>query len=386
MNNQTDRYIDLGSTIRFQTTESTLKTLRPHFKKLGITRVANITGLDCIDIPVAICVRPNSKHLSVSQGKGTTWELAEISAIMESIEGYHAENIPPAILKGSYQELIKKHPVINPELFLSGNFVIQNLPSYQLDWCIAEDVIQNQKICIPHILGCLDSTICHPEYSFFSVSSNGLAAGNTKEEAMCHALYEIIERDSLYQWSLLDHEARFTTQIKLDTIDNAMNQNLLNKLHHGKQLVKIWDITSIIGIPSFHCVIKDSHPWRSLGMFRGTGTHLSKDIALSRALTEAAQSRLALISGTRDDMFLDQYQRRSFFSYSEQEYKGERNYGECIQPPLNKNFQQDLNYLYQQLKKRDVNNVFMLEHTKPELNIPVVHLFVPGMQFNGARI
>ena len=62
-------------------------------KKIGVTRVANVTGLDRVGIPVAIAIRPNSRFLSVAQGKGMTHDAAQVSALMESIETWHAENL-----------------------------------------------------------------------------------------------------------------------------------------------------------------------------------------------------------------------------------------------------------------------------------------------------
>ena len=50
-----------------------------------------MTGLDIIGIPVWFAARPNSRGLSVSQGKGLVAEQARLSAIMEAIEGAVAE-------------------------------------------------------------------------------------------------------------------------------------------------------------------------------------------------------------------------------------------------------------------------------------------------------
>jgi ribosomal protein S12 methylthiotransferase accessory factor len=47
---------------------ATLARVKRHFAPLGITRIANVTGLDCIGIPVVNVVRPNARSLSVSQG------------------------------------------------------------------------------------------------------------------------------------------------------------------------------------------------------------------------------------------------------------------------------------------------------------------------------
>ena len=62
-------------------------------KLAGITRLANVTGLDRVGVPVVMAVRPNSRSLSVFQGKGLTLELAKISALMEALETFHAESL-----------------------------------------------------------------------------------------------------------------------------------------------------------------------------------------------------------------------------------------------------------------------------------------------------
>src|ERR1700716_4064363 len=73
----------------------TLARVRPHAARMGITRLGNITGLDHIGIPVAVAVRPNSRSVSVSQGKGLELPQAMASALMEACEGFHAEEIEP---------------------------------------------------------------------------------------------------------------------------------------------------------------------------------------------------------------------------------------------------------------------------------------------------
>src|SRR5437868_3804792 len=85
--------IDFGGTLRGSNPNDTLKILRPLLKRAGITRVGNVTGLDHVGVPTWIVVRPLSSSLTVSQGKGITDDLAKTSAIMESLELYHAENL-----------------------------------------------------------------------------------------------------------------------------------------------------------------------------------------------------------------------------------------------------------------------------------------------------
>src|SRR5579863_8210093 len=103
----TEYYYRLLGTIRAKTAAATLKELNEKLADIGITRVANITGLDYVGIAVATCIRPTAKHLSVSQGKGLSQELAEISAIMEAAEAFHMENSSSPVCNGSYHAL---HP------------------------------------------------------------------------------------------------------------------------------------------------------------------------------------------------------------------------------------------------------------------------------------
>src|SRR5204863_1513825 len=91
----------------------TLARARPHMARMGITRLGNITGLDRIGIPVAIAVRPNSRSVSVSQGKGPELPQAMASALMEACEGFHAEEIGP-VRRLSYRRLAANETVVDP--------------------------------------------------------------------------------------------------------------------------------------------------------------------------------------------------------------------------------------------------------------------------------
>src|SRR5204862_1033387 len=71
----------------------TLRRIRPRLRAAGITRLADVTGLDWIGVPVYQAIRPNSRTLSASQGKGLTPAQAKVSALMESLELFHAEEL-----------------------------------------------------------------------------------------------------------------------------------------------------------------------------------------------------------------------------------------------------------------------------------------------------
>ncbi|MBI5185991.1 MAG: hypothetical protein HZA01_09745 [Nitrospinae bacterium] len=100
----------------------------PIAKRCGVTRLADITGLDRIGVPVTAVIRPNSLTLATASGKGLTKATAKVSGIMEPIELYHAENvILPSFLE-TYNRLpggiakielpllpLKKNSLFNPD-------------------------------------------------------------------------------------------------------------------------------------------------------------------------------------------------------------------------------------------------------------------------------
>ncbi len=94
-----------SGTHRLMAPRETMERLRPLLPRMGITRLANVTGLDQIGIPVVMACRPNSRSLAVSQGKGMDLDAAKVSAAMESIENYHAERIALPLQLATYREL-----------------------------------------------------------------------------------------------------------------------------------------------------------------------------------------------------------------------------------------------------------------------------------------
>ncbi len=94
---------DLIGTFREASPEETLqRALASHiWRAVGLTRLADITGLNHIGVHTFVAIRPNAKCLTTSQGKGVTKTLAKVSALMEAIEDWHAEELTQPRLYGS---------------------------------------------------------------------------------------------------------------------------------------------------------------------------------------------------------------------------------------------------------------------------------------------
>lgn len=379
-------YLDLGGTFRTSPPQETLQRLLSLKEKIGVTRIADITGLDNLDIPVIMAMRPMAKHLSTSQGKGLTKDLATISALMEAAECFHIENPPPASLNGTFQELSNQYALLNPELY-NPSFLDQSpLQKMDLPWIKAVNLFNSEAIYIPHALVNLDSTISRPDFAYLSVSSNGLAGGNTKTEALCHALYEVIERDCLYQWGQKKSEIRQHDLLIHSSIESQHIQSLIHHLHEKNLEVMIWDITSALEVPAFNCVILDKGLMRNLSFFSGSGAHLSQEVALYRAILEAVQSRTSLISGSRDDIYRPYYLKQSQGLNNLQNLSRKKRLSDCAHPTFTKSFESNLNQILETLKSKGYDQVLCVEHTKKVLNLPMVQVFIPGMFFGGARM
>ena len=63
--------LDAG-THRSRTPAETLARIRPLMARFGITRVANVTGLDRVGIPVALAIRPNARAIAAA-ARRTRW-------------------------------------------------------------------------------------------------------------------------------------------------------------------------------------------------------------------------------------------------------------------------------------------------------------------------
>ena len=375
-------------THRLCSPKETFERYWPIGKKLGVTRIANITGLDTIGIPVCVSMRPNSRGLSTSQGKGLNLDCAKTSALMESIECWHGEHINLPLRHDSYAGLKQSQNVIDISgLGTYAESLIQ--PHTPLYWVQGEDLHQHCDMWVP--FDAVSTNYVWPGrggvQNNFVISTNGLASGNSITEATCHALAEVIERDAIEQKKIAIRQGDASIKVDIDTIDDPDCQTVLKKLSDASVLVGIYNITSDLGVPAFACTIVDNADqsrWRSLPAFSGYGCHPAPGIELMRALTEAVQSRLTHISGSRDDIFWSDYNKLGNKDDLEQ-YRNiiAREPGRChfssIANISSESFDSDLAHMVDLLMSRGARNIVRVDLTRPELNVPVVKVIVSGL-------
>jgi len=330
--------IKTKTSIRVRCYKETLVILESYKKLAGITRLADISNLDYTGIPVFTAIRPRAKSLSTSQGKGLTKNSAKCSALMEAIEVYFAENLSPEIQDKSIYDLNrKKLPYIDPSNL--NNLVVYTDDRENVNWVNVCSLKSGNRILAPFPEFSLDSFL--KEVLIYSPNTTGLSGGNTYEEALLHSLLEIIERESN------DFE------MEIGDIEN----NLLNKINHFFEC-KIYYKRNSYEIPSFEVLIKSKNPFDNQIIFKGNGCHLDKTIALNRALTEAIQSRVTIIAGSRDDILNSKYDCSDsgwFFNISSCSFNDIPDYA-----PIDIN--NGINYIYDKTVKSDKDIIVFKYH------------------------
>ena len=182
-------------THRIRTPEETLARVMPHMVAMGITRIADVTGLDNIGIPVVMVCRPNSRSVSVSQGKGCTLAAARASGLMESVEGYHAEHVLLPLRFACMEDMRQsaRMAAIDSLPRLEGSPFNSQFP---ITWIESEDLVSGQSLWLPYEMVHTNYTCPRlPGSGCFPASSNGLASGNNIDEATVNGICEVIERD-----------------------------------------------------------------------------------------------------------------------------------------------------------------------------------------------
>jgi YcaO-like protein with predicted kinase domain len=295
---------------RVCTPEETFARVRPFLSAFGVTRLARHTGLDRVGIPVWTAYTPNSRSIVVAQGKGLTDEDARISAVMEALERAVAGQPAAATIVDTADNLRASGKTVDPldALIAAGREDIQ--ADEEVEWVRGAEVISGRDVFVPLDAVLLDRT----RTSRFWMSSDGLASGNVEQEAILHGLLERVERDAHVLWQVSGPETRYRQCIAPEAFGDPALDTLLGRIRAAELDLRLFDITSDTGIPCFLALLgprgtATAGELRYVEVTSGCGAHPSAIRAAIRAVTEAAQSRLTYISGARDDVYRETYER-----------------------------------------------------------------------------
>jgi len=365
----------------------TLARVRPLMPAMGITRVAMVTGLDCVGIPVAVAIRPNARSLATSQGKGLTADLARASALMEAAELFHAEHATLPIKFNSKRELQNTGHALIETAALPRTPHVTLDDDLEIAWVEAMNLMDKTRLWVPYDLVHTNYTVPARSCHAFNATSNGLASGNHLAEAVVVGLCETVERDATTLWRQQPKATQDACRVDLATVQDADCVGLLSLFEAADVAVAVWEVTSDIGLPVFYCTIVDrtAGPLRPIHAATGMGCHPNRQIALIRALTEAAQSRLTVTTGSRDDVGWKDYVRLqdpSVLETIQSRVLGTRPQRSFADAPdlSHDSFNADIGAILERLTRRDIKQVAVVNLTRPDLGIPVTRVVVAGLE------
>src|SRR5215467_256492 len=396
--------------------EQTLTLITSISKKIGVTRLADITYMDRLTIPNYSAVLPGTKdYIWVYSGKGTTKAHAKASALMECIERYCSlpNSTERGFIQGSYDQLSQRYNVLHPDEVVEPiNFQYRNYMT--MDFLPGFELFSGQSILVPASLVLFRYSPTAPAVNPFAFyHTNGLASGNVLEEAVCHSLCEIIERDAI---SLAELRAsaipfhfirtianslkakqypvssvladQFTDDtsifpdVDINEIDFDPIKILVRKFERAKIPLILKDTMSDIGIPTFNA---SSIEWLTHDygyLVEGHGTHPDARIALLRAITEVSQTRAANIQGARDDLRKIKYNQENTDEKRSWRFMPSDNtirFSE-IKSYYNPDILDDIKLILDRLRKTGLVQVIIVNLTNNRLNVPVVRAIVPGLE------
>ncbi len=347
---------------------------------MGVTRIGNITGLDRIGIPVATAIRPNSRSVAVSLGKGPTLEAAMVAALMEAAENFHGEALAHRFRDARYVELGAR--AADPARLPRTGTAFDR--AAVIPWIEGLDLAMGTPCWVPAELVHTDATLPLPRWAgHFLVSSNGLGAGNTRAEAIAAGLAEVIERDAMALWRALSLAERSRTALDLATIDDSDCRVLLDRIAQAGFAARLWAITSDIGIPAFACDLRAGPGEPLRRRFRGACCHPDAHAALAGAIAEAVQTRLAAISGTRDDLPPKDYAEPRSAPFSEallDALAAEIPPASLDVPDPPDSPEAAVARMRDGLDRAGCGRVIVVDLTRPEIGIAVVRVIVEGLE------
>lgn len=372
-----------GCTHRAIPPKITIKNVEGKLKRAGVTRIAEITHLDRLGIPVYSAIRPGAAEgaVSIYAGKGATKNQAKASAMMEAFERYSAEINKADTDKFERGTFPEKENALDPETLIlpSLPFEVEKTP---LDWIKSIEITNDQEYLVPA------NAVYHPYIppsgsSFFKSNTNGLASGNRIEEAVYHGITEVVERDA---WSIFEAKKEPKSEVNCEGIENPLIKDMLDKFTNAGVDVKLLDLTADVKITTIAAVSDDTVLKDPALLSLGVGTHLNPEVAVIRALTEVAQSRATQIHGTREDTTRAVFMRKA--GYDRMKRINKHWFSDShklidisqIKDKSKATFKEDIETCIDILGKNGFKKIYYVDLTRSEVEIPVTRVIIPGME------
>lgn len=262
-------------------------SLVPRLQEFGISRVADITGLDRVGLPVVQAVRPMARSNAVTQGKALTCDAAAVGAVLECLEMAAGEDL---------SDLASARPG-RPEIWrplACGADWPDDSTGFIAAWNLSTD----KPTAVPRDIISTDfARGADAETAPILRTSVGLGAGASPAAALMHGLLEAIEADARIR---AEHGGPMV-RLALNTSDVTYGP-VLKMAEAAALRIAVWDI-SRHGLAVIKASVMEAPGAMALPLPAvGYAARLNMAEAVAAAICEALQARLAVISGAREDI------------------------------------------------------------------------------------
>ena len=367
-----------ASRTEFQSPAALLRDLTSRFPELGITRLASQTGLDRTGVPCYAAIRPNSLTIASHQGKGVDETRAKISAIMEAAE-YAVAEAPET--PGRVLSLADARTAGREVLDVSGLLPRGPTPDphQPVRWVEGEELSTGVQVLVPYDAVALG--VAPADLAGISQSTNGLAAGTSRDRALLHALCELIERDAVCLWGFKPDAAALATGVAPEVFRDPGVDALVARIARAGYGIRLFDQTTNVGVPVIYAVMfpadgADKH----FDAASGAACHPVPAVAAMKAIVEAAQTHITNIAGARDDIVDAEYD--TGLSRSIQVLTETQPGGRLAPAGLSGNEAPAalLGFVQEGLQRAGLGRTVGVRLGSERLGIEVVKAFVPGLE------
>src|SRR5690606_37210403 len=178
-----------------------------------------------------------SLSLAVSQGKGLTDDEARAAAVMEAVEFAIAEQPRLAAITATARSMA----AAGQALYLAQDLLPLGRPldpDRAISWVEGRAMFDQAPVWVPRAAVTMDAQasdlpgICH--------TTNGLASGNTRAEALLHGLCELVERDATTLWYLSSAAVRTASRVDPAAFDSPALEQLVARIAASGLAVRIF--------------------------------------------------------------------------------------------------------------------------------------------------
>lgn len=267
--------------------------------------VADISAVDTLGLPVFISERLHGEPVRLHAGKGLLAEDAEVGAWMEALEHAVSEScsageqvvmVPLAQLQAAWPAGLTPDDFA-PRLGVSmhSSALVGALPCERLLLDKRGQLAGDGPYLLPAETLLLPAAPHQLGVALFGASSCGLASGNSLSEATLHALLEVLEHDAVAM-----NQARDSSRhvVSLPAPYPAWAQRWARR---GVAL-RVRQLPSDCGLACFEATLLQADAPPHAAVAHGRGAHLDRNVALARAVCEAAQSRAVALLASRPGM------------------------------------------------------------------------------------